>query len=237
MPTPETRSMSPAFYRHDRPHLPQSCDQRGLPKVELEILRGRAQNRVRPVRVAAFLIGSATDCDLVLGDSKFPEAHCYLMLAPREVSLRWLGFGPEVAVNGQPIHRTRLRDGDHLRMGPYEFRISIRIVEPGPDNSEPRILRLNRIPPDDLDSAAREIRGLLAEIRRAAGWSLSDMRFFGGRTRGNRSLKWRRQPRGAIARSAIGRCSSPACCGRKRESEPPGCASSGRERGRESISP
>jgi hypothetical protein len=161
--------MTQTFRRYDRPHLPTGGGKRELPHVELEILRGRAQNLVRPVKVPAFLIGSALDCDLVLGDHRFPEAHSYLLLSGSEVALRWLGVGPEVAVNGEPIHKTQLRDGDHLRLGPYEFRISIRLREPTPDTVEPQILRLNRRPPDDLDSATREIRGLLAEIKRASG--------------------------------------------------------------------
>ncbi len=158
--------MSPPIYRHDRSHLARGGGraQRDLPHVELTILRGRAQNLVRPVSVPAFLIGSATDCDLVLGDSRFPEAHSYLLLSPSEVGVRWLGFGPQVAVNGGLVEKAPLRDGDHLRMGPYEFRVSVRMLEPTADTAEPRILRLNRAPPDDLDAASHEIRGLLAEI-------------------------------------------------------------------------
>jgi hypothetical protein len=159
--------MTPVFRRYDRPHVPPSRGKPELPHVELEIVRGRAQNRIRPVKVPAFLIGSALDCDLVLGDHRFPEAHSYLLLSKSEVALRWLGTGPQVAVNGEPIQKTRLRDGDVLRMGPYEFRISIRVRDAAPESPEPQILRLNRRPPDDLDSAGREIRGLLAEILRA----------------------------------------------------------------------
>jgi hypothetical protein len=160
--------MPTVFHRYDRPHLPTGGGQRELPLVELEILRGRAQNRIRPVKVPAFLIGSAIDCDLVMGDQHFPEAHSYLLLSANEVALRWLGVGPEVAVNGKPIHKMRLRDGDHLQLGPYEFRISIRLRDTTPDSVEPQILRLNRRPPDDLDSATREIRSLLAEILTAS---------------------------------------------------------------------
>jgi hypothetical protein len=158
--------MSPPFFRHDRPHLPRGSRgaARDLPEVELTILRGRAQNLVRPVKAPAFLIGSATDCDLVLGDSRFPDAHSYLLLSPSEVGVRWLGFGPQVAINGELIEKAALCDGDHLQMGPYEFRVSIRLVEPRADGAGPRILRLNRAPPDDLDAASHEIRGLLSEI-------------------------------------------------------------------------
>jgi len=161
--------MSPAIYRHDRPHLPRGSGGAGrnLPEVEITILRGRAQNLVRPVTLPAFLIGGATDCDLVLGDSRFPDAHSYLLLSPSEVGVRWLGFGPQVSVNGELIEKARLADGDCLRMGPYEFRVSIRVRDTKYDAAEPRILRLNAVPPDDLDAANHEIRGLLAEILEA----------------------------------------------------------------------
>jgi Inner membrane component of T3SS, cytoplasmic domain len=163
--------MSPVFYRQDRPHrLRDGTSGRVLPHVELEILRGRAQNRVRPVKVPAFLIGSATDCDLVLGDNRFPEAHSYLLVSPNEVALRWLGVGPRVTVNNEPVDKARLADGDHLQMGPYHFRIAIHQLEAPPEEAEPRILRLDRRrPPDDRGAAGREIRGLLAEIREAVG--------------------------------------------------------------------
>ncbi len=163
--------MSPAIYRHDRPHrLRDGGTSRALPHVELEILRGRAQNMVRPVKVPAFLIGSASDCDLVLGDSRFPEAYSYLLLSPSAVALRWLGVGPKVAVNDQPIEKAQLADGDHLQMGPYHFRIIIRDLAMPPADAEPTILRLNRLPRGDGGAAGREIHGLLAEIRRAIGW-------------------------------------------------------------------
>ena len=74
----------------------------------------------------AFLIGSAADSDLMLGAEQFPTAHCYLMLNPEGVGLRWLGFAPEMRVNDRPVEKAALQDGDILRTGPYEFRIRIR---------------------------------------------------------------------------------------------------------------
>ena len=41
-----------------------------LPRVEIEILRGRARDLVREVTFPVFLIGTADDCDLVLGDAR-----------------------------------------------------------------------------------------------------------------------------------------------------------------------
>lgn len=102
------------------PHLPT-----GLPIVHIEINRGRARQRMRPVSVPVFLIGSATDCDLVLGDLRFPEVHTYLFRTARGVLLRHLGAGPEVTVEGRLVRSARLHDGDRLRTGPYEFRVHI----------------------------------------------------------------------------------------------------------------
>ncbi|MEX0938880.1 MAG: FHA domain-containing protein [Pirellulales bacterium] len=95
------------------------------PTVALEIVRGRARRRVRPVDVPAFLIGSAVDCDLVLGDPRFPEVHAYVLLQNGEVSIRQLGFLPEITLNGQRFTKTMLTDGDRIRTGPFEFRVHI----------------------------------------------------------------------------------------------------------------
>ncbi len=160
--------MGTTFYRHDGQDLPGPHVRRGMPEVELEILRGRAQNRIRLVREPAFLIGSANDCDLVLGDSHFPEAHSYLLLAPHEVTLRWLGTGPEVMVNAEPVVRLALEDGDLLETGPYKFRISIRQREPLPTLAKPSLQELSGFDDgiDDLDFGGGEIRDLIAAIRK-----------------------------------------------------------------------
>jgi pSer/pThr/pTyr-binding forkhead associated (FHA) protein len=93
--------------------------------VSLEIVRGSAQNRRREVKGPVFLIGAADDCDLVLADPLFPDVHTYLFVTPAGVSLRFLGKGPALVVNGRTVESTRVVDGDRLRMGGYEFRLSI----------------------------------------------------------------------------------------------------------------
>jgi hypothetical protein len=98
-----------------------------LPSVELEIVRGRARNKLRPVLGRAYLIGSADDSDLVLGDPQFPAAFAYLMRDAAGVTLRWLGDGPELSVGGHAIHAaSALNDQDRIRTGPFEFRVHIR---------------------------------------------------------------------------------------------------------------
>ncbi len=96
-----------------------------LPNVQLEITRGQARRRIRPIDVPVFLIGQASDCDLVIGDPQFPEVHTYIFVTTQSVSVRHLGEGPELLVNGVLIKSTQLNDGDLIQTGSYEFSIAI----------------------------------------------------------------------------------------------------------------
>ena len=100
-----------------------------LPEVELEVVRGKTIQRWRPLTVPAFLMGSATDCDLVLCQANFPEVFAYFMLRPGEVVLRHLGFRPELLLNGRPVTRAHLADQDLIQAGAFAFRVHIRFPE------------------------------------------------------------------------------------------------------------
>jgi hypothetical protein len=105
-----------------------------LPKVELEITRGKARNLVRSIDALAFLIGGAEDNDLVLADPQFPDSHSYLLRSPLGLTLCWLGEGPEITVNGEPVLSTALvADAARLRTGPYEFRVRLAWPATGED--------------------------------------------------------------------------------------------------------
>lgn len=95
------------------------------PRVELEILRGRAKNKIRRVDVPVFLIGSASDCDLVLADKLFPEVHTYLYVTPEGVSVRRLGTGPDLMIDDQVVQSSPVADGQVLRVGKYEFAVHV----------------------------------------------------------------------------------------------------------------
>ena len=168
-------------YRLHNPHDPSGPHTRSsLPQVTLEIIRGRARQRIRPIVRPAFLIGSAADSDLMLGSQAFPTAHCYLLLNPEGVGLRWLGFAPEVLVNDRAVEKAELQDGDVLRTGPYEFRIRIRrgdsmlrLSHPSEADAEHPANDSSRgssSGPQNL--ASHEIDGLLNDIRRAFGLGL-----------------------------------------------------------------
>jgi hypothetical protein len=136
------------------------------PRVCLEIVRGRVRQRLRKVRGKVFLIGSASDCDLVLGDPAFPEAYAYLFIPPHGVTVRWLGAGPPLYVSGEQAEYAVLRNGDEIAFGPFALLVRIdgpsQRFPPSSPGSEP-------LPPgrSDLDDPPpeEEVRLLLAEVR------------------------------------------------------------------------
>jgi hypothetical protein len=110
------------FGRHNPsgPHiLPQGH------RVSLEVARGRVRRRLRPVRARVFLIGSAHDCDLVIGDLRFPEAYAYVFVQDGKVSVRWLGSGPDLIVGGQMVESAELFHDDRMAFGPFELRVVV----------------------------------------------------------------------------------------------------------------
>jgi hypothetical protein len=115
------------------PHVPHR-----LPEVALEILRGGAQRRLRRVRPPVYLIGSAPDCDLVLGDPQFPAVHTYLYVTSMGVSVRYLGEGPLLRLNGEDATLATVGHGDRLAMGGFEFQLHVRPTPGGDKSGRPR---------------------------------------------------------------------------------------------------
>jgi hypothetical protein len=93
--------------------------------VRLQIVKGWARYLVRPVVVPVFMIGSGSDCDLVLADPSLPELHSYLSVLNEQVAIRHLGQGPPLQVGGQLVSKATLGDGDMVRLGDYEFQVHI----------------------------------------------------------------------------------------------------------------
>ncbi|QDU98546.1 FHA domain-containing protein [Lignipirellula cremea] len=158
-----------------------SLTQEETPGVFLEILRGQARQKIRQVEEAVYLIGSASDCDLVLADPQFPDVHVYLYLKPDEVTMRVLGEGPVAAVNGEPVLTARLHDGDHLRTGPYEFCVHIG-AQPGPRKKKPstpsvRPHSLNFVYQVDPRGKAAVDR-LLADVRATCSSPTRELRLY-----------------------------------------------------------
>jgi hypothetical protein len=162
--------LATAFMRLDpATEPPPTLPARRNPRVLLEIRRGAARHRLRPVLGPVYLIGTSAECDLVLADPQFPEIHAYLLVSDEGVLLRYLGIGPEITVDGRPVEAVQLLDGDRLRTGPFEFRVHIGAGPTGPGakaafEKRPRPTAWRRpstLPP----SPAALVRALLAEVR------------------------------------------------------------------------
>lgn len=148
-------------------HFPTS-----MLEVELEICRGRSEKNIRKFESPVFVIGSAADCDLVLGDPQFPECYTYIYVQHSAVSLRKMPAGPDLSVNGVVLEQTLLHDGDWIRCGPFEFRISIAV------KNSPNKDRTKRIDPQQQQATGptvrtqvksrghEQVKALLADIRR-----------------------------------------------------------------------
>ena len=97
-----------------------------LPDVELWIERGLVHNRRRLMKGAAFLIGSASDCDLVLKLPDMPMVHSYLLRSSEGVAIRQLGSVHPVTVNGCTMSSGLLNDGDVIDVGPFKFLVAVK---------------------------------------------------------------------------------------------------------------
>ena len=158
--------MDAPILRIDRQSLPTPHILPSGPRVWLEITRGRVRQRMRLVRGRVFLIGAATDCDLVLGDLQFPEAYAYLFVNGSQVTIRRLGSGPELLVCGEPAQQAELFHGDSIAFGPFELKV--RIDDSRPRRQEGVLSRSLSAGWDDLPTENQdEVQTLLADIRRA----------------------------------------------------------------------
>jgi predicted component of type VI protein secretion system len=139
-----------------------------LPRVELEILRGRARNKLRRIDVPVFLIGSARDCDLVLADAELPDVHTYLYVNRGGVSVRRIAESPLLAVDGRDVQSATIVDGQRLQIGRYEF--EVRIDRPNADESPDEEELLHAAPTLDSESeppGLALVRAFLDDIRAA----------------------------------------------------------------------
>lgn len=89
--------------------------------ASLRIARGQVSQREREIEVPVFTLGSASDCDLILGDEQFPELYAYILRTHDGYRLRCLTAEPILTVNSEDTTYTRLENGDRIRCGPYEF--------------------------------------------------------------------------------------------------------------------
>ena len=170
---------------------PQPQSLPGRLQVELEIVRGQARQTRRQVVGKVFLIGSAADCDLVIGDAQFPDAYAYLYVQPDGVTVRHLGVGPGLVVRGGRVQTAQVQDGDVLECGAYAFRISIRHSQPKEDGKSTSHSPISTLPEksatipsaDDVLAVSvgrSQVHQLLADIAAATAQSAGSLKVYRG---------------------------------------------------------
>ncbi len=172
--------MDAPILRLDRHSLPQPHVLPCAPRVSLEILRGRVRERQREIPGKVFLIGSASDCDLVLGDLQFPEAYAYIFVSGTDVTIRRLGSGPVLVVCGEEVETADLFHGDLLELGPFELRV---VIDHPPrrarhDDDSQSYRGADERDDDERQGAIDEVRSLLADIRQALAGDAASVRLY-----------------------------------------------------------
>ena len=155
-------------HHHVRQNPPGPHFRFNLPKVEIHIRRGVAKHPIRPVSDPVFLIGSAGDCDLVLADPRIPDVYAYIYVSHDKVTLRALGEGPEMTVNGHPIGAATVSDGDRVRTASYELVIRVQWPEKtdrDDETKEPADAHDDEVLPEDVRIGLSEIQSLLNAVR------------------------------------------------------------------------
>jgi pSer/pThr/pTyr-binding forkhead associated (FHA) protein len=70
-------------------------------------------------------IGRAEDCDIIVRSADVSKHHCRILLKPDTAVVEDLGSANGILVNGKPVARMRLQDGDELDVCGHLFRIQM----------------------------------------------------------------------------------------------------------------
>lgn len=109
----------------------------------------RADGSSLPAR-DGLTIGRQAGCDIVLDDHKASRRHAVLHVAGSVVEVEDLGSSNGTLLNGKPVTRRMLRDGDEVRIGATVLRYVERLAAaPGP--AAPVAPVPATAPDDDLD--------------------------------------------------------------------------------------
>jgi len=90
--------------------------------------------RTIPILGSRFLIGRDQACQLRPSNQLVSRRHAEIQITDGEVTLIDLNSRNGTQLNGEPVTDPRpLEDGDTIQVGPIEFRVSIDIHEPEPE--------------------------------------------------------------------------------------------------------
>src|SRR2546426_1757833 len=90
--------------------------------VELKILSGKKAGATWAARHFPVRIGRAPNCELQAEDEGVWDQHLHLELKPLEGMILRANDQALTRVNGAPVHRTVLRNGDQIEIGSLKMR-------------------------------------------------------------------------------------------------------------------
>lgn len=92
----------------------------------LTIQNGCFAGLVIPLNKAKILLGRNVGCDICLDDSLVSDEHAAVLRNGKEFVLEDLNSRNGTSVNGEEVHRKRLRNGETISIGNFTLKFSLK---------------------------------------------------------------------------------------------------------------
>ncbi len=110
--------------------------------AKLIVSSGKSAGRSIAIKRNTLLIGRAEQCDVRPLSEDVSRRHCAVTVGPTEVWVEDLGSRNGTFVNGTKItERIKVADGDMIRVGSLELKVSCAMVAPAKSGSEDDVSR------------------------------------------------------------------------------------------------
>lgn len=105
--------------------------------TKLVVASGKSAGRTISIKRSKLLIGRAEECDVRPLSEEVSRRHCAVIVGPADVWIEDLGSRNGTYVNGQRIEaKTKLADGDMIKVGSLELRVSCKAAAAAPGGEE-----------------------------------------------------------------------------------------------------
>ncbi len=102
--------------------------------AELQVITGPDEGRSVELRDRPVTIGRSPDCPLVLSDSSVSRQHIKLFVADGKHFVADMNSSHGTRVNGEPVTRKELRDGDVIEIGRTRLEFRLRDTDVSEDS-------------------------------------------------------------------------------------------------------
>lgn len=145
----------------------------GSRDVGLEVLNGPAQNKIFPLNGGQlFIAGRAPGLDITVPDQAVSRRHCQLTWVRDMLWIEDLASSNGTHLNGEPIERAALQDGDVVRLGETELLVTV-LPEDHPalggevSESEQTVMLTRGEMGVEVERALGSVRSALRDVERA----------------------------------------------------------------------